>query len=137
MSTLLGTYLLVIGFLLITSVYLDRVGNRLQLPGVLLVLLLGLLTHNEVHVGSQTPPLLSLTQASGLAQVAVAVVLFQAGISTNWQQMRSVARPGLRLALLGSTLTALLLMLVLQKLPIEFLSVSHASWALPLVVGEM
>ena len=46
MSILLGTYLLVIGFLLITSVYLDRVGNRLQLPGVLLVLLLGLLTHN-------------------------------------------------------------------------------------------
>ena len=47
MSTLLGTYLLVIGFLLITSVYLDRVGNRLRLPGVLLVLLLGrLLTHN-------------------------------------------------------------------------------------------
>ena len=96
MSTLLGTYLLVIGFLLITSVYLDRVGNRLRLPGVLLVLLLGLLTHNEVHVGSQTPPLLSLPQASGLAQVAVGVVLFQAGISTNWQQMRSVARPGLR-----------------------------------------
>ena len=56
MSTLLGTYLLVIGFLLITSVYLDRVGNRLQLPGVLLVLLLGLLTHNEVQrVGGQTP----------------------------------------------------------------------------------
>ena len=123
MSTLLGTYLLVIGFLLITSVYLDRVGNRLRLPGVLLVLLLGLLTHNEVHVGGQTPPLLSLPQASDLAQVAVGVVLFQAGISTNWQQMRSVARPGLRLALLGSTLTALLLMVVLQKLPFEFLSI--------------
>ena len=137
MSTLLGTYLLVIGFLLITSVYLDRVGNRLRLPGVLLVLLLGLLTHNEVHVGGQTPPLLSLAQASDLAQVAVGVVLFQAGISTNWQQMRSVARPGLRLALLGSTLTALLLMLVLQKLPIEFLSVSHASWAMTLFVGAM
>ena len=83
MSTLLGTYLVVIGFLLITSVYLDRVGNQLRLPGVLLVLLLGLLTHNEVHVGSDTPPLLSLAEASDLAQVAVAVVLFQAGISTN------------------------------------------------------
>mgnify|MGYP001173216038 FL=1 len=137
MSTLLGTYLLVIGFLLIISVYLDRVGNRLRLPGVLLVLLLGLLTHNEVHVGGQTPPLLSLAQASDLAQVAVGVVLFQAGISTNWQQMRSVARPGLRLALLGSTLTALLLMLVLQKLPFEFFSISQPSWAMTLFVGAM
>ena len=137
MSTLLGTYLLVIGFLLITSVYLDRVGNRLQLPGCCWCCCSVLLTHNEVHVGSQTPPLLSLPQASGLAQVAVGVVLFQAGISTNWQQMRSVARPGLRLALLGSTLTALLLMVVLQKLPFEFLSIGHASWAMTLFVGAM
>ena len=137
MSTLLGTYLVVIGFLLITSVYLDRVGNQLRLPGVLLVLLLGLLTHNEVHVGSETPPLLSLADASDLAQVAVAVVLFQAGISTNWQQMRSVAKPGLRLALLGSTITALLLMVVLQKLPFDVFEISHTSWAVTLFVGAM
>ena len=134
MSTLLGTYLLVIGFLLITSVYLDRVGNRLRLPGVLLVLLLGLLTHNEVHVGSQTPPLLSLPRPLIWRRLRWVLCCFRPVSAPTGN--RCAACPGLRLALLGSTLTALLLMVVLQKLPFEFLSISHG-WAMTLFVGAM
>ncbi len=76
---------------------------QLRLPGVLLVLLLGLLTHNGGACGQVKRRPCSAWPRPLTAQVAVAVVLFQAGISTNWQEMRSVARPGLRLALVGLT----------------------------------
>ena len=108
----LALYLTVFGGLLIVSVFLDRLAGRLRQPGVLLVLLLGLLVNNDpASVAGPPPTLLSYEKADELAQVAVAVVLFQGGLTTNWHQLRAVVRPGLRLATLGSVACALLLML--------------------------
>lgn len=105
-------YLTVFGGLLLVSVFLDRLAGRLRQPGVLLVLLLGLLVNNDpANIPGPPPTLLSYEQADELAQVAVAVVLFQGGLTTNWHQLQAVVRPGLRLATLGSLACALLLML--------------------------
>jgi CPA1 family monovalent cation:H+ antiporter/cell volume regulation protein A len=113
----LALYLTVFGGLLIVSVFLDRLAGRLRQPGVLLVLLLGLLVNNDPSgIPGPPPTLLSYEQADELAQVAVAVVLFQGGLTTNWHQLRAVVRPGLRLATLGSLACALLLMLLVIAL---------------------
>lgn len=115
----LALYLTVFGGLLIVSVFLDRLAGRLRQPGVLLVLLLGLLVNNDpASLAGPPPTLLSYEKADELAQVAVAVVLFQGGLTTNWHQLRAVVRPGLRLATLGSLACALLLMLAVLTLEV-------------------
>ena len=138
MSSGLAIFLAVFGGLLITSAYLDRMAARTRVPGVLLVLVLGLLTDNNLSaLPGESPPLLDLGRADQLAQVAVAVVLFHGGLTTNWQAMRSVVRPGLRLATVGSLLTALMLMLVI--LVLERVFPAPFSYGLPfaLFVGAM
>ena len=76
MPDAVANYLVVFGVLLIAGTYLDRIGDRLRVPGVLLVLILGLLTDNDISaLPGETPPLLSLEHASDIAQVAVGVVL--------------------------------------------------------------
>jgi CPA1 family monovalent cation:H+ antiporter/cell volume regulation protein A len=138
MSPGLAIFLAVFGGLLITSAYLDRMAARTRVPGVLLVLLLGLLTDNNLSaLPGEAPPLLDLERADQLAQVAVAVVLFHGGLTTNWQAMRSVVRPGLRLATVGSLLTALMLMLTILVLERIFPAWSIQGLPVALFVGAM
>ena len=138
MSPTLALFLTVFGALLLVAVLLDDIAARIRLPGILLVLVLGLLTDNRLEgLPGEPPPLLSLAQADQLAQCALVLVLFFGGLTTNWQQLRSVLRPALRLATLGSLLTALLLtgvVLLLGSLPL-----TKVSPALPvaLFVGAM
>jgi NhaP-type Na+/H+ and K+/H+ antiporter len=122
MSTALALSLAVFGALLLVAVLLDDMAARLRLPGVLLVLLLGLLTDNDLEAlpGLPTQPLLSLSGADQIAQVGLVLVLFFGGLTTNWGELRAVLRPAARLATLGSLLTALLItgiVLVLGSLP--------------------
>ena len=138
MPEALASYLLVFGVLLIAATYLDRISDRLKLPGVVLVLLLGLLADNNLSaLPGETPPLLSLANAADVAQVAVGVVLFHAGLGTNWREFRGVLRPGLRLALIGSLITAWLLMLVIHALPVESLTSVSPGWGPALFIGAM
>ncbi len=138
MSPTLALFLTVFGALLLVAVLLDDIAARIRLPGILLVLVLGLLSDNRLEgLPGEPPPLLSLAQADQLAQCALVLVLFFGGLTTNWQQLRSVLRPALRLATLGSLLTALLLtgvVLLLGSLPLI-----KVSPALPvaLFVGAM
>lgn len=113
MSSTLALFLTVFGALLLVAVVLDDIAARLRLPGILLVLVLGLLTENPLEaIPGQPPPLLSLTHADQIAQVALALVLFFGGLTTNWRELRPVLQPALRLATLGSLVTALLLTLL-------------------------
>ena len=116
MTFSLAIYLAVFGVLLIAATFLDQYAWRLRTSGVLLVLLLGLFIPNNINPNAGVEPLLSLHRADLLAQVAVGIVLFQGGLTTNWRELREVVRPGLRLALVGSLLTALLLMALLISL---------------------
>jgi CPA1 family monovalent cation:H+ antiporter/cell volume regulation protein A len=116
-STTLAIFLAVFGGLLLAAGFLDEIAQRVRLPGIVMVLLLGLLTDNRLEaVPGQPPPLLSLDQADQIAQVSLVLVLFFGGLTTNWREMRPVLVPAGRLATLGAGLTALLLMGVVQLL---------------------
>ncbi|MEX1317565.1 MAG: cation:proton antiporter [Synechococcaceae cyanobacterium] len=140
MSPTLALFLTVFGALLLVAVLLDDIAARIRVPGILLVLLLGLLTDNRVDaMPDQGPPLLSLGHADQIAQVALVLVLFFGGLTTNWRELRPVLRPALRLATLGSLFTALLLTLLVLALGSIPLPVFAIPLGLPLAlfVGAM
>ena len=110
MTHQLAIYLLVFGGLLLLAVLLDDLAARIRMPGVLMVLLLGLLIDNKLD-GATT--LLSLDQAKQITQAALVLVLFFGGLTTNWAEVRRVIRPAARLATLGVVLTSLMIAAVL------------------------
>lgn len=131
MSFSLALLLAVFGALLLVAVLLEDIAAKVRVPGILLVLLLGLLTDNDLEVLPGEPPaLLSLGHADQIAQLALVLVLFFGGLTTNWSRVRSVIRPACRLATVGSLLTALLvtgLVLGLETLP---------GWKLPTTLPQ-
>ena len=98
------------GGLLLAAVLLDDLADRVKLPGILLVLALGLLVDNDLR--STSEPLLSLVRADRITQSALILMFFFGGLTTNWTRMKSVIRPAARLASLGVLLTAGLLTLI-------------------------
>lgn len=67
------------GGLLLIAVLLDDFASRIRVPGILMVLLLGLLIENHVGVaGVRQIQLLSLDQAHQISQSALVLVLFSA-----------------------------------------------------------
>jgi CPA1 family monovalent cation:H+ antiporter/cell volume regulation protein A len=138
LSFTLSLMLSVFGALLLVSVLLDDIAARMRVPGILLVLLLGLLTTNDVDGLPGGPSqLLSLDQADQISQLALVLVLFFGGLTSNWQELRGVLRPALRLATLGSLLTAALvtaLVLLLGKLPVTAV---HPAFPVALFIGAM
>ena len=121
MQSSLALFLAVFGALLLVAVLLDDFSANLQVPGILLVLLLGLLTDNDLEVtGGHGVTLLTLPQADQVTQVALGLVLFFGGLTTNWHELKAVLRPATRLASLGALLTAFVIMAVvfgLESLP--------------------
>jgi CPA1 family monovalent cation:H+ antiporter/cell volume regulation protein A len=98
------------GGLLLVSVLLDDLAARIKVPGILMVLLLGLLIENDVGVvGDQQITLLSLNQAHQISQAALVLVLFFGGLTTNWTAVRTVIKPAARLATVGVIITAALI----------------------------
>ena len=124
MSPTLALYLVTFGALLLVAVLLDDIADRIRVPGILLVLLLGLLTDNDINPlssGGDGPHLLSLQHANEIAQIALVLLLFFGGLTTNWSQLRDVLKPALRLATVGALITAVLItavVMVLGSLPI-------------------
>jgi NhaP-type Na+/H+ and K+/H+ antiporter len=107
------------GALLVVAVLLDDIAARRRLPGILLVLVLGLLVDNRLEVvpgAVAPPPLLTLGHADEITQVALVLVLFFGGLTTNWHRIRAVLRPALLLATAGSLASALLLTLAVLGL---------------------
>jgi NhaP-type Na+/H+ and K+/H+ antiporter len=137
-NSTLALALAVFGALLLAAVLLDSLAVKVRVPGILMVLLLGLLTDNKLDALPGEPqPLLSLARAEAVAQVALVLVLFFGGLTTNWRRVRSVVRPASRLATVGSLVTALLLMGVVlgfQHLPGDEVP---TSLPLALFVGAM
>lgn len=109
----LAVYLLAFGGLLLVAVLLDDLAERIRVPGILMVLLLGLLIDNKVQVAAGTGSLLSLGHAEQITQAALVLVLFFGGLTTNWSEVKAVIRPAGRLATLGVLFTSLLIALVI------------------------
>ena len=76
----LAIYPLVFGGLLLLAVLLDDLAERIRMPGVLVVLLLGLLIDNQLGSGAGAAPLLSLHQAQQITEAALVLVLFFGGL---------------------------------------------------------
>lgn len=111
-------YLIAFGGLLLAAVLLDDLADRVKLPGILLVLALGLLVDNDIRGSSE--PLLSLVRANNITQAALVLVLFFGGLTTNWSRMKAVVQSAARLATVGVLITAgLISLFVIGVLQLE------------------
>lgn len=138
MSTTLALYLTVFGALLLLAVLLDEMATRRRVPGILMVLLLGLLTENNLDsLLINREHLLSLDHADAIAQVALVLVLFFGGLTSNWGQLRSVLRPAARLATLGSLVTALIIAAAVLGVGALPVTAVHPGLPVALFVGAM
>jgi CPA1 family monovalent cation:H+ antiporter/cell volume regulation protein A len=134
----LALSLLLFGGLLLMAVLLDEMAAKIKVPGILLVLVLGLLIDNDLSgLPGNAQPLMSLGKAEQFSQLALVLVLFFGGLTTNWGEMRSVIRPAIRLATLGSLLSAAAVMAYVLGLQILPFSAVPVSLAVALFIGAM
>ena len=102
-----GTLILVAGALLALGIAASLLAGRLRVPGLLLVLGLGMVLGSDV---------LSLVDFGGsiadvelertIGIVAVALILFEGGLAAGWGEIRPVLGVSLSLATLGTVITA-------------------------------
>jgi cell volume regulation protein A len=100
-----GTLLLVVGALLAGGLAVSQVGDRLRVPGLVFVIGLGM------ALGSDGLGLLHFDDyalAKTVGVIALAAILFEGGLAAGFREIRPVLRPALSLALVGTTLTAVL-----------------------------
>jgi potassium/hydrogen antiporter len=98
-----GELLLVTGTLLAGGVAVSLLADRLRMPGLLLVLALGMLIGSDglgwIHFDD-----VGLAQTVGV--VGLALILYEGGLAAGIKEIRPVLGPAVSLALLGTTLTA-------------------------------
>lgn len=102
----MNEYLLVIAsILLLVSVLVSKISDRFGVPALLLFLLLGMLAGSDGFGGIYFDD-------PGLAQfigvIALVLILFSGGLSTEWNQVRPVIKEGLLLSTFGVLITALI-----------------------------
>ena len=95
--------MLLFGGLLLLSRLLEHVAERIRLPGMLLILVMGLLFPDFL---GHKETLITVGQAKSIANLGLVVILFYGGLTTRWSAMRHVLWPGLRMATLGCLITA-------------------------------
>ena len=95
--------MIVFGGLLLLSLLLEGIAEKLKLPGMLLILILGLLFPDFL---GDSQPLISLDQVQEISSIGLVVILFYGGITSRWDVMQKVIWPGLRMATLGCLITA-------------------------------
>lgn len=97
--------ILIGAILLMAGVIAGKVSARLGIPALLLFLGIGMLA------GSDGPGGIDFSDArlaSAIGSVALALILFSGGLDTRWAAVRPVLAPGMVLATLGTTITALI-----------------------------
>ncbi|MCW2993716.1 MAG: potassium/proton antiporter [Conexibacter sp.] len=100
-----GTILLVVGTLLAGGIAVSQLGDRLRVPGLVLVIGLGMALGSDglglIHFDDY-----ALARTIGI--VALVLILFEGGLAAGFPEIRPVLKPALAMALLGTTLTAIL-----------------------------
>jgi cell volume regulation protein A len=98
-----GTLILVAGALLALGIAATLVAGRLRVPGLVLFLGLGMLIGSDglgwLHFDDY-----ELTRTIGI--IAVALILYEGGLSAGWSEIRPVLATSLSLAFVGTILTA-------------------------------
>jgi len=90
--------------LLLLSVLVSKISDRLGIPALLLFLILGMLAGADGPGGIYFDDS-ALAQFVGV--VALVLILFSGGLDTEWKRVRSVLKEGLLLSTLGVFITAL------------------------------
>jgi potassium/hydrogen antiporter len=125
-----GQLVLIVGVLLAAGLVASLAAGRLRMPGLVLVLGLGMLIGSD---GTGWIPFDDFTLARQAGIVAVALILFEGGLSSGFDEIRPVIWSAISLATLGTLLTAGLtalaagLILDLDPLPALLLGSSVAA----------
>ena len=102
-----GFVALAVGALLAAGIGASLLAGRLRLPGLVLVLVLGMV------IGSDGLSLIDFgtvdadyEPAQAAAIMALALILYEGGLSSGWAEIRPVIGPSVALATLGTAITA-------------------------------
>jgi potassium/hydrogen antiporter len=96
-------FILVAGLLLTAGLAASLMAGRIRLPGLVLFLGIGML------VGSDALgwiPFDDYHLAETIGVIALALILFEGGLTAGWDDIRPVLRPALSLAIVGTLVTA-------------------------------
>lgn len=106
MNPALEPFLLAAAILLLLSVVLSRVSDRLGVPALILFLGIGMLAGSDGPGGIYFD---DARLAQGLGVVALVFILFSGGLDTQWPKVRQVLGPSIVLATVGVVITAALM----------------------------
>jgi cell volume regulation protein A len=96
-------FILVAGLLLTAGLAASLISGRIRLPGLLLFLGIGML------IGTDALGWLDFSDyhlAETIGVIALALILFEGGLTAGWGDIRPVLRPALSLAIVGTLVTA-------------------------------
>ena len=102
---MIGSLMLTAGVLMAASLAASLLARRLRLPGLLLFLAIGMLIGTD---GLGWLDFDDYELARDLGIVALAVILYEGGLTTRVEQLRPVAGAAISLAVLGTFLTAVI-----------------------------
>lgn len=94
------------GFLLIISVFANRISDRFGIPGLLLFLGIGMLAGTD---GVGKIQFSDARLSNYIGTVALAFILFSGGLETKWKEVRPILFRGSLLSTFGVFMTALFL----------------------------
>ena len=100
-----GQLLLVVGVLLAAGLAASLAAGRLRMPGLVLVLALGMAIGSD---GTDWIPFDDFELARKIGVIALAFILFEGGLSAGFDEIRPVLRTSILLATLGTIGTAAL-----------------------------
>jgi cell volume regulation protein A len=100
-----GELILVAAALLAAGIAASLVASRIQLPGLLLFLALGMAIGSD---GLGWIDFNNYELARTIGVVALALILFEGGLSAGYEEIRPVLRPALSLAIFGTLGTAVI-----------------------------
>jgi cell volume regulation protein A len=104
-----GPLVLAVGALLAAGIGASLLAGRLRLPGLVLVLVLGMVIGSD---GTGWIDYGDFDTAQAAAVVALALILYEGGLSSGWAEIRPVIGASIALATLGTLITAGLTALV-------------------------
>src|SRR3954451_20005543 len=100
-----GEMILVVGALLAEGLAASFAADRLRVPGLVLFLGLGMAIGSD---GAGWIDFSDYELARTIGVIALALILFEGGLTTSFREIRLVAAPALSLAFLGTLLTAVI-----------------------------
>ncbi len=96
-------YILLAGVLLVVGLAATALAGRLRLPGLVVLLAVGMLAGSQ-GIGGISFSDYQAAQVAGI--IALSLILFEGGLAAGWPAIRPVALPAISLATVGTLLTA-------------------------------